>query len=389
MICNIEYIKRNCECCGSSNFESIIKSTQYSGNVNKKLYKFENNIVICKNCGFVFISPSPIETGNINEYYESAYMPFYNNILDYDVNKRLKLIRSLSVKNGTILDFGSNIKSLFHKELEYNFDNVLTIDLNKNISTDFNSLNSIRNESIDVLSCYYVLEHISNIRQLLREFYRVLRVKGLLILEVPDLYNFPNNVYPFIFHEHVNHFTIENLQYICMSEGFKSVLCSLELCSMNEGFVYVCEKNNDNNLNELVINNYSINKSIISTTIIQISHIYDDFKKIWTTIQEDTNSGVKYLFWGVNDILLTFLSINNYNFCGAPPTNIVFIDSNPQKMNFFPEINVFTPDLVEEQIRSADKILIFTKNHSDEILESMDKKYDKRFHSDQIVIIGY
>lgn len=113
-------------------------------------------------------------------------------ILDEDLEKAKKYMR------GLILDVGGGHKRGFFKIPEG--ARWLVLDSKKEFSPDILADAQdlpIKSENIDVIKCTEVLEYIENPDRIIKEFYRILKPSGILILSVPfnfgihyDLYDF-------------------------------------------------------------------------------------------------------------------------------------------------------------------------------------------------------
>ncbi|HBP39519.1 MAG: hypothetical protein UR11_C0002G0247 [Candidatus Woesebacteria bacterium GW2011_GWC1_30_29] len=95
------------------------------------------------------------------------------------VNKENSLIRKLP-KNGIALSIGSEIKSKKVINLDINPD--MDID----IVADITSL-PFKDNSLDLVICQYVLEHVKDIKKAVSEINRVLTPNGLVYISMPFL----------------------------------------------------------------------------------------------------------------------------------------------------------------------------------------------------------
>lgn len=113
--------------------------------------------------------------------------PFGTEIIGKDVNKL-------------------NLEKLKTQGLEVSFG-----DLNKKIN--------FQDNSFDAISCFHVLEHLTNPQNAISEFYRILKKDGLLMIMVPNFSfkNFYND------YTHVRPFTKLSLFKILEHKGFKNI----------------------------------------------------------------------------------------------------------------------------------------------------------------------
>lgn len=79
-------------------------------------------------------------------------------------------------------------------------------------------------ESLDLVTCFHVLEHIRNLHGVLAEAARVLRPGGHLLIEVPDAESYATRpvgtAFWFSIREHINHFTARALRAALKACGF-------------------------------------------------------------------------------------------------------------------------------------------------------------------------
>jgi hypothetical protein len=76
------------------------------------VFRFEINNVICKNCGFVFVSPVSAPT-DLAEYYADAYTAFSDQALDYDVEMILALLDKCAPLKSIYVEIGASSRSIF------------------------------------------------------------------------------------------------------------------------------------------------------------------------------------------------------------------------------------------------------------------------------------
>lgn len=156
----VELVDRNCDCCGKNNFETLWKY-QHNTTSRNSNWVFNVTNVICKECGFVFVSPVYKQT-TLLEYYKDSYFKFSELKLDYDVNKRLNIINEvINNSKDVFLEIGGNAKSKFHEELETIYNKVITIEPNNGKDSDYNELAQL-NLKADCIAHYFVLEHVAD-----------------------------------------------------------------------------------------------------------------------------------------------------------------------------------------------------------------------------------
>lgn len=136
-------------------------------------------------------------------FYTEQYMKLKNYLFNYRfrkamVNKAFKSYRnkSLPISKLSLVDIGSGISPITPCS-----DKTLFIELEKKavefmrkkslnaVKGDITKL-SLQNNSADVIFCSEVLEHVPDYRKALRECFRVLNKKGIIILTVPTHMNY-------------------------------------------------------------------------------------------------------------------------------------------------------------------------------------------------------
>ena len=169
---------RDCPVCNGKEKELVYKQN-FIDIPGLGLDKFEQNVVICKNCGMVFVSPF-IDDENLSNYYSymSAYEYAENN---YEFSESVKkrsdrqfsyLIKYID-KNDTVLDIGSSIGyfvSLFQKNGNISIG-VEPSELNKKTAKEKYNTKTITgvftNELLsgkryDLITLSHVAEHLNN-----------------------------------------------------------------------------------------------------------------------------------------------------------------------------------------------------------------------------------
>ena len=176
---------------------------QLCGEDNTQLIKKENdwNIVQCNNCSFVYVNPRPDENYLLRHYQD--YLPIDQKSSDSwarmmsDVfYQSLNIIENIcGMKPGKLLDVGCGHGFFlqFAKERKWN---AFGLDLSEqavlyarkkglNVSSESLFKKSYQTGEFDVVTMFYVLEHLLDPVIYLREVYRILKPCGLLLLRVP------------------------------------------------------------------------------------------------------------------------------------------------------------------------------------------------------------
>lgn len=122
------------------------------------------------------------------------YVLLKNSLFNYlNRKKAIKEVfyRNIKNKEGFFLDIGSGISPVTPLPEKTLFMDISRESLNylrkENLKARYGSVTNLplKSNSVDVIFCSEVLEHIKDYRKALKEIYRVLRKKGKLILTVP------------------------------------------------------------------------------------------------------------------------------------------------------------------------------------------------------------
>lgn len=213
-----------------------------------RLIKKENswNIVQCKACNHVYLYPSPDKVF-LKKYYQT-YLPLnQKQILQWQFMmsgvfaKSMSLIdKSCNYKKGKLLDIGCGHGFFLQIAKEAGWD-AFGLDLcepaveyanSKGLNvTNFSLLEkNYKDEEFDVVTMFYVLEHLPDPLQYLREIYRILKTDGILFLRVPHttpivkalkIINIPNKLYDAP--SHISDFSPSTIKVFLQKAGFTDI----------------------------------------------------------------------------------------------------------------------------------------------------------------------
>jgi len=374
----IQRERRTCECCGSQTHESLWK---YDRTVKSRTQKwhFKVNNVICPNCGFVFVGPV-YKQESLAEYYADSTTYFR---IDYNVDKRVNLLARYSCTDGNYFEFGAKDKTVFHDKLEAHFGNVITHELGSESTADVSEAESILHNSMDVVSHYFVLEHVPNVKEFLQNCWNMLRLGGHMVVEVPDIALYPKEIAALMLFEHTNHFSIGILERIANQVGFELVEWNREEASRPFGFVAVFKKMEAPVLHPLPVNEYFQNKQYFNTGLFKAKRFFSAVDEAYHSMNKWIAAGKKVVLWGANanfDLMFSHRKL---------PNAVTIIDSDPSKKDFVENRIVLTPDQAEESIRHADALITFTGQWNLEILKNLKENYGKVFHPNYRRVVCY
>jgi len=373
----ISYQNRNCDNCGNDALNSL---WHYEREVTARTQKwhFSVNNCICPDCGFVFVSPAPTDE-SLAAYYADSTTYFR---IDYDISKRVNVIEK-HAKGGTYLELGAKEKSEFHERLGGIFDRVITQELGTASSADLNSTDSIEPETVDMVAHYFVLEHVPAVRSFLADCREMLKPSGMMIVEVPDLALYPDQIAALMLYEHTNHFTVSMLEQIAKQVGFELVEHSNTDASRPFGFSAVFRKVEQPIARDQSVNEYIANKASFTAGLEKVRAYQQLNEDAHTALLQWQAQNKNVLLWGANANFDGMFSGRDL------PAAVTIVDSDPRKANYVEGHEVKTPEQAQDAIQEADAIVIYSGLWSGEILESIESKYGKKFDSEHIIVVDY
>lgn len=218
-----------CNLCGSTEV-SVLANRSRSGEPLRT--------VICAKCGLVWSDPLPhnprdFYEDNYRVSYKGTYSPKPKHILragNVALSRYRKIERLLS-KPLAILDVGSGGGEFFYLLQTLGHD-VKGIEPNKgyaeysireyglNVQVGFVQDVTLQEESFDLITIWHVLEHTENPFEVLLKLHTLLKLQGILVIEVPNIEatcQSPKST----FHEaHIFNFNIATLQRLAERAGF-------------------------------------------------------------------------------------------------------------------------------------------------------------------------
>ena len=225
-IIEFSFQERLCEACLSNQLEEIFIFDHVVRTINHKYY-FRNRNVICKNCGFVFVSPCPSQK-DLTMYYEDTLSKFSYQPPTYNVDKRFNVLIKYGRKDNSVLEIGGNIIGEFSSKCSQFFSEASMVELNNECSSQYQTLSRVPSQRYDIIVHYYVLEHATSPQDFIVNCSRILKPDGIMICEVPDLRKYQEIAAELIWFEHMNHFTPDKLCSIAARNGFNLVSLSQE-----------------------------------------------------------------------------------------------------------------------------------------------------------------
>lgn len=190
-------------------------------------------------CGLVFADRATWrDPYSAQDYYDPANQPAERYPLQVTATERDRIasVRRFS-QTGRLLDFGGGIGRTALAAHAAGFQAVVLEDSHKAVNDgqthhpEIEWLESktipdtIADGSLDVITLFHVLEHLTEPRSVLTQLHRKLRPGGLLVIEVPNwgshLRRLRGLRWQFVLDHHVNHFTAASLTSLVEKIGFK------------------------------------------------------------------------------------------------------------------------------------------------------------------------
>ena len=132
----------------------------------------------------------------------SMFEKLYQIIKSYSLNKKVNLINSYHPQKGNLLDIGSGTGDFLTtaKNSGWTITGIEPNQKAKDISISkgvvfVDNLESIQDNSFDVITMWHVLEHVPNLENQIAELKRLLKPNGTIIIAVPNFKSFDANYY--------------------------------------------------------------------------------------------------------------------------------------------------------------------------------------------------
>ncbi|MDP7567312.1 MAG: class I SAM-dependent methyltransferase [Flavobacteriales bacterium] len=163
-------------------------------------------IVSCGTCDFTFTNPRPLDK-KLGDYYKSdMYISHTNNtkglfnwmyqtVRNYAIGTKVSLLKSIK-KTGTHLDIGCGTGEFLNacKLAGFTTKGIEPSELARNQAINNHGLNISSNtdlsqytdQEFDSISMWHVLEHVPNLNETIKQFDRLLKSDGKIIIAVPN-----------------------------------------------------------------------------------------------------------------------------------------------------------------------------------------------------------
>ncbi len=147
------------------------------------------------------------------ESFDNSYL--YNDVIIHKCNECGHLYNVLS--NSKIKELRKYYKTEHKKNTEsIGCQRVLSVGINDAYSIPYDD------NSFDVVILNQVLEHLTNLKLVMKEIKRILTKGGSCFISVPDVERY-NDDYMYIMREHVQHFSLACLRLLAQANGFELI----------------------------------------------------------------------------------------------------------------------------------------------------------------------
>lgn len=384
----IEYTSRNCDCCDSDDLQSVWHY-QTSCKTRNDEYYWDVNNVVCRHCGFAFVSPTPCEK-SLSHYYTDSFSIFEGQEIDYSIEKRIQILKQCqkAINATRYLEIGSNDSPQFLARVNELFTTLNTVELNDGCTSTYKNLNDVPTNSQQVIASYFVLEHITAPKAFLETCCNILQDNGMLVIEVPNLYLYPKDPAGLMLYEHVNHFSPSSLIKLAQRCGLQVQDISLLNCSRTFGFTAVFQKNScktrepshSESKSPANAAEYSQALAYLREGKMVIERFHKQVKSVRQRLQNPDQSIV---IWGANAISTELLE-------GVTPNkNTLVVDSDPRKASYLEPITVHQPMNTIEFITKAELIIINSRRHASAITQWIKQHTHFKPDTHNIIILDY
>jgi 2-polyprenyl-3-methyl-5-hydroxy-6-metoxy-1,4-benzoquinol methylase len=230
----------NCPVCANSHYSTYITCKDHT------VSQLDFSIVSCQNCEFKFTNPRP-EDDQLGDYYKSEdyishsdtsrgmVAKLYKLVRNYTLRKKLELV-SRYVSRGTILDYGCGTGMFLDHCRNSSWETFgmepdagaakIASGMQLNVYPNKESLSlALENRTLDAISLWHVLEHVTDLGDTLTFFKERLSPNGVLIIAVPNYRSADATKYKqywaaYDVPRHLYHFDIKTISRLLKDYGF-------------------------------------------------------------------------------------------------------------------------------------------------------------------------
>lgn len=301
-------------------------------------------IAKCTNCGLLYMDTEATQEDFLEYYKYGAVAPKYCDMFgkedtdDY-YQHLFQLINPYINKQSSILDIAGAWGEFASYMKELGYEDITDLDPAekcisyanehgvKSLMTDSTDMRDIREESFDLVILNHSLEHIIDVESTMRNIDRVLKDKGYLFIEVPDVEGYVEEEaapFNFLTYEHVLHMSMNDMDNLAGIYGYEMI---------NSGKYY---KKVSNYPSIYAVMRKGGKREITYSEIPEISMLgyleksKKNFEKFLAPLRQ---SGEELILWGIG--ASTAILIESFQGCNVQ----ALIDRNPNRQGLKFDIN--------------------------------------------------
>lgn len=301
-------------------------------------------IAKCTNCGLLYMDTGATQEDFLEYYKYGAVAPKYCDMFgkedtdDY-YQHLFQLINPYINKQSSILDIAGAWGEFASYMKELGYEDITDLDPAekcisyanehgvKTLMTDSTDMRDIREESFDLVILNHSLEHIIDVESTMRNIDRVLKDKGYLFIEVPNVEGYVEEEaapFNFLTYEHVLHMSMNDMDNFAGIYGYEMI---------NSGKYY---KKVSNYPSIYAVMRKGGKREITYSEIPEISmlgYLEKSKKNLEKFLAPLRQSGEELILWGIG--ASTAILIESFQGCNVK----ALIDRNPNRQGLKFDIN--------------------------------------------------
>jgi hypothetical protein len=354
---------RACDCCGGVDVEEIWTNS-YAARTRSGEYRFRNRNVVCRRCGFAFVSPCPRQP-DLDAYYADALAHYAGQPPTSDISIRVEHLRSRVPAGLDGIEIGGN-QLVYEQRVRDYFRTLASVEPNAEIDAQYATLAAVPAESADVLMHYYVLEHAADPGWFLDHCRRILRPGGLMICEVPDAKLYSRMIGEYVWWEHLSHFSIVTLARVAAASGFRLIDAGHRNCSNRTGMlgVFVREGSPAANAAPLADPIEAVDATAVMREGVALIEAFEGrLEATRREVAATVRGGGSVTLWGANEVMRRFLA--------APfvlPDGAIVVDDDERKAGFIEGVSVRRPADVLAHLTASTLLVVASARLAERIV---------------------
>jgi SAM-dependent methyltransferase len=244
---NLSQFPRNCPLCGGNDFKVFAESTiderklSSSTFASRKLPEYMHpRMVECNACGMLYANPALQQETLGEAYKEASFDGQLESMLAARTYRRLlESYRAPSSRGGSALDIGAGDGAFVAQLLAMGFDNSVGVEpsdapiqaakpaIRAHLRQGLFAASDFAPESLDLVSCFQVMEHVPSPLEMSKDAFSLLRPGGLFFLVVHNRRALSARILgeksPIFDIEHLQLFDERTGEQLLQRAGFRSI----------------------------------------------------------------------------------------------------------------------------------------------------------------------